>query len=67
MEKLYYVGMDIHKRTISIAVKDGAGVLIDKAGIKANRETLNSWCADAPSPFIAVIEAAMFTGWVYDE
>ena len=67
MEELYHAGFDLHKRTIVIDVKDGMGKSIQKGTVQASRQALNDWCLTAPRPFVAIMEATLFTGWVYDE
>jgi hypothetical protein len=31
MQPMYYIGLDVHKRTISYCVKDGSGAIQPKA------------------------------------
>jgi transposase len=67
MEQLYYVGLDIHKRTISYCVKTHSGEIAREGKIGANRAELEEWQAGLPRPWMAAMEATLFTGWVYDQ
>ena len=67
MEQLYYVGLDIHKRTISYCVKTYSGEITREGKIGANRKELEEWQAGLPRPWMAAMEATLFTGWVYDQ
>lgn len=63
---MYYIGLDIHKKTISYCVKHGGGE-IHKAGVvSATRAGLEEWLKTLPQPWAAAMEATLFTGWVYD-
>jgi predicted NBD/HSP70 family sugar kinase len=37
MENMYYIGLDVHKKTISYCVKDGSGRIYAEAEIPATR------------------------------
>jgi transposase len=60
MQTMYYIGLDVHKRTISYCVKDGSGT------IPAARFDLDRWMKTLPQPWTAAMEATVFTGWIYD-
>jgi transposase len=66
MEQLYYVGLDIHKRTISYCVKTHNGEITREGKISANRTELDQWQGSLPRPWVAAMEATLFTGWIYD-
>ena len=63
---MYYVGLDIHKKTIAYCVKDSAGKLQAEGSVAATRTALDGWLTTVPQPFAAAMEATIFTGWVYD-
>jgi transposase len=63
---MYYIGLDVHKRTISYCVKDGSGTIHAEGTIPATRLDLNLWMKTLPQPWTAAMEATMFTGWIYD-
>jgi hypothetical protein len=41
METRYYIGLDVHKKTISYCVKDGGGGIYAEGSIPAMRLTLD--------------------------
>jgi hypothetical protein len=63
---MYYIGLDIHKKTISYCMKDQSGRAHAEGTIPATRRDLDRWMSDLPEPWTAAMEATMFTGWVYD-
>jgi transposase len=63
---MYYIGLDVHKRTISYCVKDGSGVKCSEGTIPATRLDLDRWMNTLPQPWTAAMEATVFTGWIYD-
>ena len=67
MQPMYYIGLDVHKRTISYCVKDGSGVVHSEGTIPAARFDLDRWMKTLPQPWSAAMEATMFTGWIYDQ
>ena len=66
MMDMYYVGLDVHKKTISYCVKDGSGRLHAEGMIPATRSDLDHWMKTLPQPWTAAMEATLFTGWIYD-
>ena len=63
---MYYVGLDIHKKTISYCVKDASGRVHQEGKIGAIRRELDDWMKTLPQPWTVAMEATIFTGWVYD-
>ncbi|MCX5846801.1 MAG: IS110 family transposase, partial [Deltaproteobacteria bacterium] len=63
---IYYIGMDIHKKTISYCVKKIDGTMVQQGKIAAERKALHEWMAGLPGPWCGAMEATIFTGWVYD-
>jgi transposase len=63
---MYYIGLDVHKRTISYCVKDGSGKIYAESTIPATRFDLDRWMRTLPQPWTAAMEATVFTGWIYD-
>jgi transposase len=63
---MYYIGLDIHKKTISYCVKDQGGQICVEGAIAATRGDLDRWMSGLPQPWTAAMEATMFTGWIYD-
>src|SRR5882724_6022086 len=66
MENMYYIGLDVHKKTISYCVKDGSGRIYAEAEIPATRLDLDMWMKTLPKPWTAAMEATIFTVWIYD-
>src|SRR5215472_15507210 len=63
---MYYVGLDVHKKTISYCVKDASGRVHQEGKINATRLELDAWMKTLPQPWTAAMEATIFTGWIYD-
>src|SRR6202790_2721966 len=66
MQTMYYIGLDVHKRTISYCVKDGSGTIHGEGTIAATRFDLDRWMKALPQPWTAAMEATDFTCWIYD-
>src|ERR1700719_2021484 len=66
MDIMYYIGMDVHKKTISFCVKDASGQVHQEGKIGATRRELDRWIETLPQPRIMAMEATIFTGWIYD-
>ncbi len=62
----HFIGLDIHKRTIAFCEKDPLGNVADRGTIGARKEELVAFATSRTRPFVAGIEATLFTGWVYD-
>src|SRR6202030_715956 len=63
---MYYIGLDVHKKTISYCVKDASGQVHREGRIGATRNELDCWVRTLPQPRIMAMEATIFTGWIYD-
>src|SRR3974377_1189183 len=63
---MYYIGLDVHKKTISYCVKDASGQIHRQGTIGATRNELDWWVKTLPQPWMVAMEATMFTGWIYD-
>ena len=63
---MYYIGLDVHKKTISYCVKDASGQVHREGTIGATRNELDFWVRTLPQPRIMAMEATIFTGWIYD-
>src|SRR5260221_8297494 len=63
---MYYIGLDVHKKTISYCIKRVSGEVHDEGTIDATRSALDRWLATLPQPWTAALEATIFTGWIYD-
>lgn len=58
---MHYVGLDVHKKTISYCVEDVSGRIHLEVTIPATRMDLDRWMKVLPRPW-----TALFTGWIYD-
>jgi len=63
---MYYIGLDLHKKTISYCVKDTSGKVHQQGKVGATRWELDAWLKTLPQPWTAAMEATIFTGWIYD-
>jgi transposase len=50
MGTMYYIGLDVHKKTISYCVKDGSGRIYAAGSIPATRLALDMWMKMLPQP-----------------
>jgi hypothetical protein len=63
---MYYIGLEVHKRTIRYCVKDVAGRIFAECSIPATRLDLDRSMKTLLQPWTAAMEATVFTGWIYD-
>jgi transposase len=61
-----YIGLDVHKKTISYCVKDAAGCVYREGRIGSTRQELDAWIRTLPQPRTIAMEATIFSGWIYD-
>src|SRR3981081_3672940 len=57
---MYYIGLDVHKKTISYCVKDASGQVHQEGKVGATRHELDSWIKTLPQPRTMAMEAAIF-------
>jgi len=63
---MYYIGLDVHKKTISYCIKDASGQVHREGTIGATGNELDRWMKTLPQPWTVAMEATIFTGWIYD-
>jgi hypothetical protein len=63
---MYYIGLGVHKKTISYCVKDVSGQVHREGQIGATRRELDGWMKTLSQPWTVAMEATIFTGWIYD-
>lgn len=63
---MHYIGLDIHKKTISYCVRQADGSIIQEGVLAADRQAVDVWLEKVPKPCVAGMEATIFTGWIYD-
>lgn len=66
METVHYIGLDVHKKSIAYCIKNYQGEVLERGNISATRPALMNWLSKRKMPWLAAMEATMFTGWVYD-
>lgn len=66
MNSLYYLGLDVHKKSISYCLKLGDGSIVAEGSVSTQRKTLEAWVRSLPTPWCGALEATLFTGWIYD-
>lgn len=62
----HYIGLDIHKRSISYCAKRPDGTTVDAGTLPAHRDGIQHWAAARSTPWVGGMEATLFTGFVYD-
>src|SRR5438270_11095004 len=66
MNSIDYIGLDVHKKTISFCAKAQDRRILDEGKIAASRGELSAWAKARPRPWVGALEATLFTGWIYD-
>jgi len=64
---MYYIGLDVHKKTISFCAKDAAGHVHHEGKVGSTRRKLQAWIKTLPQLRMIAMEATIFTGWIYDQ
>ena len=54
---MYYIGLGVHKKTISYCVKDVSGGIQQQGTIPATRTNLDGWVKTLPQPWMVAMEA----------
>lgn len=63
--QMYYVGLDVHKRSVSFCVKLADGTVVQEGEVKATRVALAEWAEKLPRPWVGALEATLFSHWIY--
>jgi hypothetical protein len=63
---MYYIGLDVHKKTISYCVKDASGQIQLEGRVGSTRRELDCWKETLPQRWAVAMEATIFSGWIYD-
>lgn len=63
---MYYVGLDVHKKSIAYCVKHADGTIVGEGSVAAKRADLASWAQQLPQPWSGAMEATLFSDWVYE-
>ncbi|HEY2170487.1 MAG TPA: transposase [Candidatus Angelobacter sp.] len=64
--RMYYIGLDVHKKTISYCIKDASGQIHGEGKVGSTRRELDCWMKTLPQPWTVAMEATIFSGWIYD-
>jgi hypothetical protein len=52
---MYYIGLDVHKKTISYCVKDVSGRMQQEGKIGSTRRELDCWMKSLPQPWTLLV------------
>jgi transposase len=63
---MYYVGLDVHKKSIAYCVKEADGKIVREGTVRATRAALTEWARSLPQPWCGAMEATLFSDWVYE-
>src|SRR6202167_2081165 len=66
MNVIHYIGLDVHKKTISYCIKTAAGQIVKEGTLAADRTVLRSWAGSLQAPWHGAMEATIFSAWIYD-
>jgi transposase len=61
----YYIGLDVHRKTISYCVKTSDGGIVRESSIPSNREALSQWAQSLDQPWCGGLEATICSHWIY--
>lgn len=62
----HFIGLDIHKRSITFCEKRSDGKDIASGTFGTQRDQIQQWATQRKTPWIGGMEATLFTGYVYD-
>jgi transposase len=63
----YYVGLDVHRKSISFCAKRADGTIVQEGKIVATREAIASWASTFDGPWCCGLEATICSHWIYQE
>ena len=66
MNTTHYIGLDVHKKSVSYCTKLADGTIVAEGKVAARREDLRQWAKQLPQPWEGAMEATLFSGWIYD-
>lgn len=62
----HYIGLDIHKRTISFFEKRADGRKVASGSFSTDHQSVLKWAAERGTPWVGGMEATLFTGHLYE-
>jgi len=66
MNVIHYIGLDVHKKTISYCIKTADGRIVREGKLEATRPALRSWAEGLRESWCGAMEATLFSAWIYD-
>src|SRR6201996_11415 len=66
MNVIHYIGLDVHKKTISYCIKTADGQIGQQGRLEASRAALRGWAEGLTLPWHGAMEATLFSAWIYD-
>jgi transposase len=60
-ETMYFIALDVHKKTISYCVRDAAGGVHQESKIGSSRRELDGWIRTVAQLRMIAMEATIFT------
>jgi len=63
---MHYIGLDVHKESVSYCVKTAAGEIVEEDRLEARREALEAWAEALPTSWRGALEATPLSGWIHD-
>ena len=62
----HYIGLDVHKKSVSYCVKLADGKIVEEGKLPAKHATLRAWASQRTEAWHGAMEATLFSGWIYD-
>jgi transposase len=66
MNAIHYIGLDVHKKSISYCIKTADGRIVQEGTLAAERTVLRRWAEGLRVPWYGAMEATLFSAWIYD-
>jgi len=66
MDSIKYIGLDVHKETISIAVMNGTGKLLMESIIETKASTVLQFIQGLRGELHVTLEEGTWAAWLYD-
>ena len=66
MNAIHYIGLDVHKKSISYCIKTADGRIVQEGTSAAERTVLRRWAEGLRVPWHGAMEATLFSAWISD-
>jgi hypothetical protein len=66
MNSHQYIGLDVHKKSIWFCAKNENGKIEQEGRFLATKQGIEEWCKARPVPWTGLLEATLFSHWIYD-